>query len=176
MATRARSELFCSHTPAEEKHGDVLTCEDMSIDWTDFRSSRETRKSTPTGLTLLTLSRSITVDFDGASTLILSRSASIDEAGHTLHRDDLRAQIRRAFVNICELLIAAGACWSDVVRATCFVRDRTRDGAIFEDELQSFYSNLEIAPTPPSRTVEAILPRPELLVEVEIIAIVSTRR
>src|SRR5579884_88522 len=173
MATRAHSELFCLAASDNREGVGVLTCEDLPDDWADFRSFHEVRTSTPMEILPITLSRNLTIDLAG-SVMILTRTASIDETGRTLHSGDLRAQIRRAFVNISELLAAAGGGWNDVVRATCFVRDRVRDGAIFQEELDCFCINQEIPTIPSSRAVEAILSRCELLVEVETIAIVAT--
>src|SRR5436309_2878291 len=144
MATRARSELFCLNTPNTEKNLAVLTCEDLNDDWIGFRCSPETPDIRHSVSMPLTVSRSIRIDCGGVSTITLSRSASIDETGQTLHRGNVRAQMRRAFVNISGLLAAAGASWSDTVRASCFVRDLAKDAPVFSEEFQAFCYSQEV--------------------------------
>ena len=54
-------------------------------------------------------SRGMRIDLNGLTILLISGTASIDDAGRTVHVGDFRAQLRRTFDNITELLAAEGA-------------------------------------------------------------------
>ena len=100
-----------------------------------------------------------------------SGTASIGPHGESLHVGDLRAQTRRTFTNITALLEAEGASWKDIVRTTCYLRDIDRDYAEFNEERTAFYALQGLDPLPASTGIQAKLCRPELLVEIEAIAI-----
>ncbi|MBI4890117.1 MAG: hypothetical protein HY821_05780 [Acidobacteria bacterium] len=116
-------------------------------------------------------SRGIRLEFGNIAVLLISGTASIDEHGHTVHVGDFRAQLRRTFHNISGLLAAEGASWKDVVRTTCYLRDIDRDYAAFNEERTLFYSAQGLDPLPASVGIQAILCRPDLLVEIEAIAV-----
>lgn len=115
-------------------------------------------------------SRGMRVDLNGLVILLISGTASIDENGQTVHAGDFRAQMRRTYRNITELLAAEGATWRDVVRTTCYLRDIERDYAAFNEERTAFFREQGLDPLPASTGIQAILCRPELLVEIEAIA------
>ncbi len=116
-------------------------------------------------------SRGMRIDLNGLVILLISGTASIDERGQTVHAGDLRAQTRRTFHNITGLLEAEGAGWRDIVRTTCYLRDIERDYAAFNEERTAFYAEQGLDPLPASTGIQAILCRPELLVEIEAIAV-----
>jgi len=115
-------------------------------------------------------SRGMRIDLNGLIILLISGTASIDEAGCTVHVGDLRAQVRRTFDNIAKLLASEGATWHDVVRTTCYLRDIERDYEAFNDERTAFYREQKLDPLPASTGIQVILCRPDLLVEIEAIA------
>ena len=115
-------------------------------------------------------SRGMRIDLNGLVILLISGTASIDENGATVHVGDFRAQNRRTFQNVTALLAAEGATWKDVVRTTCYLRDIERDYATFNEERTAFYKEQGLDPLPASTGIQAILCRPELLVEIEAIA------
>jgi len=102
--------------------------------------------------------------------LLISGTASIDEQGNTVHVGDFRAQTQRTFENITALLASEGATWKDVVRTTCYLRDIERDYKAFNEERAAFYGQQGLNPLPASTGIQAILCRPELLIEIEAIA------
>jgi enamine deaminase RidA (YjgF/YER057c/UK114 family) len=116
-------------------------------------------------------SRGMRIDLNGFTILLISGTASIDEQGRTVHVGDLRAQTRRTFKNITELLAAEGATWKDIVRTTCYLRDIDRDYKEFNEERTSFYKEQGLSPLPASTGIQAKLCRPDLLVEIVAIAI-----
>jgi 2-iminobutanoate/2-iminopropanoate deaminase len=115
-------------------------------------------------------SRGMRIDLNGLTLLLISGTASIDDAGHSVHVGDLRAQLRRTFDNIGKLLASEGATWHDIVRTTCYLRDIERDYPAFNEERTSFYKEQGLDPLPASTGIQAILCRPDLLVEIEAIA------
>jgi enamine deaminase RidA (YjgF/YER057c/UK114 family) len=115
-------------------------------------------------------SRGLRLDLGRVSVLLISGTASIGPDGETLHVGDFRAQCRRTFHNITRLLAAEGATWKDIVRTTCYLRDIDRDYAAFNEERTRFYLEQGLDPLPASTGIEAKLCRPELLVEIEAIA------
>src|ERR1017187_7283359 len=119
-------------------------------------------------------SRGMRIDLNGLAILLISGTASIDEHGRSIQIGDFRAQPRRTFQNITGLLEAEGATWKDIVRTTCYLRDIERDYAAFNEERTAYYEEQELDPLPASTGIQAILCRPELLVEIEAIAMFRT--
>jgi len=115
-------------------------------------------------------SRGLRIDLGNLVILLISGTASIDEHGRTVHVGDFRAQCRRTFHNITGLLSSEGATWKNVVRTTCYLRDIDRDYAEFNAERTAFYKEQGLGPLPASTGIQAKLCRPELLVEIEAIA------
>jgi enamine deaminase RidA (YjgF/YER057c/UK114 family) len=115
-------------------------------------------------------SRGLRIDLGGVAILLISGTASIDENGDTVHIGDFRAQLRRTYHNITGLLEAEGATWKDIVRTTCYLRDIERDYAAFNEGRTEFFREQGLDPLPASTGIQAILCRPELLVEIEAIA------
>ena len=115
-------------------------------------------------------SRGLRIDLNGLVILLISGTASIDEAGNTVHVGDFRAQCRRTYHNITMLLEAEGATWKDIVRTSCYLRDIDRDYEAFNEERTAFYQQQGLDPVPASTGIQAKLCRPDLLVEIEAIA------
>lgn len=119
-------------------------------------------------------SRGLRLDIKGITILVISGTASIDENGLTLHAGDFRAQTWRTYRNITALLESEGASWKDVVRTTCYLRDIERDYAVFNEIRTEFFDQQGLDPLPASTGIQAILCRPELLIEMEAMAIMSS--
>ena len=120
-------------------------------------------------------SRGTRIDLNGLTVLLISGTFSSDEHGNTVHIGDLRGQIRRTLDNISGLLASEGCTWHDVVRTTCYLRDIDRDYADFNEERTAFYKEQGLDPLPASTGIQAKLCRPDLLVELEAIAIFRNR-
>ena len=121
-------------------------------------------------------SRGMRIDLNGLAILLISGTASIDENGTSVHIGDFRAQLRRTYQNITLLLEAEGATWKDIVRTTCYLRDIERDYEAFNEERTAFYKEQGLDPLPASTGIQAILCRPELLIEIEAIAMFRTEK
>ena len=115
-------------------------------------------------------SRGMRLDLGNVVVLLISGTASIDEQGISVHVGDFRAQLHRTYENITKLLSAEGATWKDIVRTTCYLRDIERDYEAFNEERTKFFAEQGLDPLPASTGIQAILCRPELLIEIEAIA------
>ena len=121
-------------------------------------------------------SRALRLDIKGVTILLISGTASVDENGKTVHAGDFRAQCWRTYQNITGLLEAEGATWRDIVRTTCYLRDIERDYQAFNEIRTQFFKEQGLNPLPASTGIQAILCRPDLLVEIEAIAIFESDR
>jgi enamine deaminase RidA (YjgF/YER057c/UK114 family) len=119
-------------------------------------------------------SRGMRIDLNGLTILLISGTASIDESGVSVHIGDFRAQLQRTFANITGLLESEGCTWHDIVRTTCYLRDIERDYEAFNEERTEFFKQQGLDPLPASTGIQAILCRPELLIEIEAIAMFRT--
>lgn len=119
--------------------------------------------------------RGMRVELDNCVMLFISGTASVDEAGESLHPGDVKAQTRRTFSNIAGLLESEEADFHDVVRTTCYLAD-FRDYDSFNEVRNAFYVEQQLDPLPASTCIEARICRPELLVEIEAIAMVPKDR
>jgi len=118
-------------------------------------------------------SRGLRVPLGDHTLLFISGTASVDEAGATVHEGDVRAQCWRTYRNITELLHAEGATWHDVVKCTCYLRDIERDYDAFNDVRTTFFTWLGLDPLPASVGIQVRLCRSDLLVEIEGLAVLK---
>jgi 2-iminobutanoate/2-iminopropanoate deaminase len=119
-------------------------------------------------------SRGMRIDIGGVAILLISGTASIDESGKSVHIGDFSAQLRRTFDNITGLLVSEGVTWHDIVRTTCYLRDIERDYGLFNAGRTAFFKEQGLDPLPASTGIQAVLCRPELLVEIEAVAMFRT--
>ena len=121
-------------------------------------------------------SRGLRLDIKGITILLISGTASVDEYGRSIHIGDFRAQTWRTYQNITKLLEAEGATWKDIVRTTCYLRDIERDYEAFNEIRTQFFKEQGLDPLPASTGIQAILCRPDLLIEMEAMAIFDSDR
>ena len=121
-------------------------------------------------------SRGMRIDLNGLTILLISGTASIDENGISVHIGDFRAQLRRTYENITGQLESEGCTWHDIVRTSCYLRDIDRDYDVFNEERTKFFAEQGLDPLPASTGIQAHLCRPELLIEIEAIAMFRTEK
>lgn len=97
--------------------------------------------------------------------LLVSGTASIDEAGRTAHPEDFEAQTDRMLVNLAALLEGQGASFGDVVSAVTYLK-RPGDAERLHAKLRE--AGFEGFPNP---RVAAAVCRPDLLCETELLAV-----
>jgi len=100
--------------------------------------------------------------------LFISGTASVDECGQTVHVGDARAQIERMLLNVEELLRAQGATFADLVHAVTYLK--SADDLALYQEICAERGVREV----PHTIVRADVCRPELLSEMEAVAVVPT--
>lgn len=116
-------------------------------------------------------SRGMRVELDNHVMLFISGTASVNDRGESIHPGDIRAQTRRTFDNITALLESEGADWHDIARTTVYLADfRYYDE--FNKMRNAFFEEQELIALPASTCIEARICRPELLVEIEAIAMI----
>jgi enamine deaminase RidA (YjgF/YER057c/UK114 family) len=97
--------------------------------------------------------------------LFISGTASLDETGETVHFNDVRKQIERMLLNVQELLRPQGAEFTDVAQVITYLKS-----ANHLETFRGIWQDWGLSGLPNS-FVEAGVCRPELLCELEAIAI-----
>jgi reactive intermediate/imine deaminase len=102
--------------------------------------------------------------------LFVSGQAAIDEHGQTVGAGDFDAQAEQTFHNLERVLQAGGSSLANVVKVTIFLRDMTNFPKIVELRGRWF------TPPYPADTIVEVssLALPELLIEIEAIAVADT--
>ena len=112
-------------------------------------------------------SRGLRVVEPNKVTLHVSGTASIDEAGRTVHLGDVEAQVDRMLHNIASLLARQGASFDDLVSGVTYLK-RPHDAARVRARLRERgFDGF------PCALVHAPLCRPELLCEAEVVAVLQ---
>ncbi len=121
--------------------------------------------STPTGYTHI-------VEVTGpAKTVYISGQIAYDKDGKLVGPGDMKAQAEQVFKNLQAALDAAGAKFSDVVKMNTYITDMDKAPAVREVRARYFGDA-----TPASTFVKvAGLVRPELMLEIEVVAVVAAR-
>jgi len=112
-------------------------------------------------------SRGMRVDLPDRTVLFVSGTASIDENGATVHQEDCARQIDRMLLNIQQLLQAQGASFADIVQGMSYLKSRN-DYPLYAESLDKWQLK-----GVPNTIVEAAVCRPDLLCEMEAIAIIN---
>ncbi|MFH9413288.1 RidA family protein [Streptomyces rochei] len=107
----------------------------------------------------------------GTGTFVaVSGQLALDEDGKVVGEGDAEAQARQVFENLRRCLAAAGASFDDVVKLTFFVTDMAHMSAIRAARAEHIPDDR----LPAASAVQvAALVRPEFLMEVEALAVVS---
>jgi enamine deaminase RidA (YjgF/YER057c/UK114 family) len=111
-------------------------------------------------------SRGMKVVLPEKTVLYISGTASIDERGDTVHLEDIEKQLQRMLLNVQELLKPHGSSFTDMVQVMTYLK-RPSDYPIF----RAIWDQWGLASLPNS-VVDAGVCRPELLCEMEGIAII----
>jgi reactive intermediate/imine deaminase len=121
--------------------------------------------SKPTGYTHI-------VEVTGPSrTVYISGQIAFDKDGQVVGAGDMKTQAEQVFKNLDAALAAAGAKFSDVVKMNTYVTDIDKAPAVREVRSRYFGET-----TPASTFVQvARLVRPELMLEIEVVAVVASR-
>jgi 2-iminobutanoate/2-iminopropanoate deaminase len=121
--------------------------------------------STPTGYTHV-------VEVTGPTKMVyIAGQVALDKDGKMVGAGDMKAQAEQVFKNLEAALAAAGAKFTDVVKMNTFITDMDKAPAVREVRARYFGET-----TPASTLVQVVkLARPELMLEIEVIAAVPAR-
>jgi reactive intermediate/imine deaminase len=109
----------------------------------------------------------------GGKIVFISGQVALDQSGNVIGIDDFRAQVQQVFENLRAAVEAAGGDFSDVIKLNSYVLDFSHIQEF--REVRDKYINLK---NPPASTAVQVsrLFRPDFLVEIEAVAVVSERR
>ena len=104
-------------------------------------------------------------------TIYIAGQIALDKDGNVVGAGNMKAQAEQVFKNLQAALDAAGAKFSDVVKMNTYVTDMEQAPAVREVRARYFGDT-----TPASTLVQVVrLARPELLLEIEVIAAIPAR-
>jgi len=104
-------------------------------------------------------------------TIYISGQIAYDKNGNVVGAGDMKAQAEQVFKNLQVALAAAGAKFSDVVKMNSYITDMSKVQAV-RDVRAKYFGDA----TPASTFVQvAGLVRPELLLEIEVIAVIAAQ-
>lgn len=176
---RARREFFHEHgvdrRPASTGIQGIPFPDghDVSLRLTALRPADATVISTPTLNEAWSygadFSRGLRLADPNQVTIHVSGTASIDEAGRTVHPGDATAQAERMLVNVQALLAGQGAGFDDLVSAITYVKHLADADAVRAVFARRGFHGF------PCSVVEGPLCRPELLCETEAVCVLSAK-
>jgi reactive intermediate/imine deaminase len=121
--------------------------------------------SAPTGYTHI-------VEVTGpAKTIYISGQIAFDKDGKVVGAGDMKAQAEQVFKNLETALTAAGAKFSDVVKMNSYITDMSKVQAV--RDVRAIYFK-DAAPASTFVEVKGLV-RPELLLEIEVVAVIPIR-
>jgi enamine deaminase RidA (YjgF/YER057c/UK114 family) len=175
---RARREFFAARgidpVPASTgiSGGPVPEAHDLCLDIYAVKAGRSLVRTVMTSPTLneageygADFVRGMRVEESNKAALLVSGTASIDEAGRTAHPGDFEAQADRMLANVAALLKGQGATFGDVVSAVTYLKNAA-DAKRLEEKLhEAGYTGF------PNVLVEAPICRSDLLCETEALAV-----
>lgn len=112
------------------------------------------------------------VEATGGRTLYISGQVAVNQEGQLIGKGDIAAQTRQVFENLKAALKAAEASLDDVVKITVFMTDVSQLETV-RDVRRTYFTR-----EPPASSLVQItrLVSPDLLIEIEAIAVVQTPR
>ena len=108
-----------------------------------------------------------------AKLLYLAGQVAWDENGNIVGEGDLHAQAMQVFKNIQTILASVGADFTHVLKFTTYIVNyQPADREIYVDVLGQFVT---LGDNPPANTLLGVqsLARPELLIEIDVVAAIS---
>ena len=138
-----------------------------AVAFAQVRRTNPPALSAPTGYTHI-------VEVTGAvKTIYISGQIAYDKDGKIVGAPgDMKAQAEQVFKNLQTALTAAGATFADVVKMNSYITDMSKVQAVRDVRAQYFKDA-----TPASTFVEVKgLVRPELLLEIEVVAVTGPQR
>jgi len=124
--------------------------------------------STPAGYSHVAIS-------SAGRTIHVSGQVAYDATGRIVGKGDLRAQAVQVYENLKAALAAADAGLSDVVKMTTFVVELSPEKAQVMREIRNQYFPEDHRPASTTVGITGLV-NPDLLVEIEVVAVLTDRR
>ena len=106
-------------------------------------------------------------------TVYIAGQVALDKDGQVVGKDDFAAQVQQVFANIGEALQSAGGSFADVVKLNYFCVDRVdRSQLAVVRSTRDRYVNTQAPPVSTFVFVSSLV-NPDLLIEVEAVAVVN---
>ncbi|MCE9583410.1 MAG: hypothetical protein K8T20_13070 [Planctomycetes bacterium] len=150
----------------EECFMDVLALENLSSAGSIAAPVRRSPRQDQSMSYGSAFSRGMTLDIEGKRTIHISGTASINTAGATTHLGDAEGQSLETLMSIAAILEEQGGSLQNITSATLFCKDRS----VFEAWQR--VTHLLKVPSFPAICVLADVCRPDLLVEMEAVAVI----
>ncbi|GAA4663347.1 RidA family protein [Amycolatopsis dongchuanensis] len=111
----------------------------------------------------------------GSKLVFLAGQVALDAEGRKVGEGDLAAQVEQCYLNVGTALAEAGATFDDVVKLTVYLVDWTPDKmALYVEGVSRASAKLGVDALPPLTGIGvAALAEPDLLVEIEAVAVVD---
>jgi reactive intermediate/imine deaminase len=108
----------------------------------------------------------------GGKIVFIAGQVALDKSGNVVGKDDFRAQVRQVFENLKAAVEAAGGDFRDIIKLNSYFLDLSQLPEF--REVRDKYISLK---NPPASTAVQVprLFRPELLVEIEAVAVVNKK-
>lgn len=120
--------------------------------------------ATPTGYTHVVVAAD-------RRTVYVAGQVALDSTGKLVGAGDFRAQAEQVFANLRRALASVGASFADVVKSTTFITEAKQVPAL--RDIRTRYLDPKHLPASTLLVVSA-LARPELLIEIEVIAVLRS--
>lgn len=139
-------------------------------------NKREVRLSSPTTLHKPN-GYSHVAEVTSGKIVYIAGQVAIDKAGQPVGTDDFAAQVRQVFTNVDEAIKSAGGSFADVIKLNCYCVNRAdhvdqSQMAVFR-ETRDKYVKTQVPPVSTFVFVSSLV-RPEWLIEVEAVAVISS--
>jgi enamine deaminase RidA (YjgF/YER057c/UK114 family) len=115
------------------------------------------------------------VEISGGRLVLISGQAALDKDGKLVGTGDFRAQTRQVFENLKAALAGVGASFDDVVKLDSFIVDMPQNLAAYREVRREYLAKNAHPPASTTVGVSALV-RPELLLEVDAVAVVQERK
>jgi enamine deaminase RidA (YjgF/YER057c/UK114 family) len=107
----------------------------------------------------------------GGAVVFIAGQVALDRSGSIVGKDDFKAQIKQVFENLKAAVESAGGSFNDVVKLNSYFLDLSH--LLDFREVRDKYINVKSPPASSEIQVPRLF-RPELLVEVEAVAVVQS--
>ncbi len=114
------------------------------------------------------------VEISGGRMVLISGQVATDKDGNLVGKGDMRAQTKQVFENLKTTLESVGATFDDVVKLNSFIVDMPANLAAYREVRTDYLAKNAHPPASTTVGVSALV-RPELLLEVEAMAVVQKK-